>query len=283
MHTRVGNQAPAVSVLMPVYDPHPLYFRQAVDSILSQSMPDLELLIVEDPSPHPAKPLLAEYSDPRIRHLPRQKKGTIVDSLNGGLAEARAPWIARADADDVCESDRLQKQLAFVGEHPDIDVLGTQVAVIDSEGKVRGARDYPLEHEEIVRGLTRYNTLAHPSVLYRRQAVIAAGGYRWFFTEDYELWSRLARQGARFANHPEALVRYRVVPEGIRCAKVRDTLRGTLEVKRLHWRGEMDLAGRLRMWAERLLLCLPPPLVLSLFLKTQFRSDPVVKGRSRGG
>jgi glycosyltransferase involved in cell wall biosynthesis len=283
MHIRAANLAPVVSVLMPVYDPHPLYFRQAVDSILSQSLPDLELLIIEDPSPHPAGPLLAEYHDPRIRHLLRREKGTIVDSLNDGLAEARAPWIARADADDVCESDRLEKQLAFVREHPEIDVLGSQIAVIDAEGTIRGRRAYPLGHEEIVRGLTRYNTLAHPSILYRREAVIAAGGYRGFFAEDYELWSRLAHQGARFANHPRALLRYRVVPEGIRCAKVRDTLRGTLEVKRLHWQGEMDLAARLRMWAERLLLWLPPPLVLSLFLKTQFRSGPVVKGRPTGG
>jgi glycosyltransferase involved in cell wall biosynthesis len=268
---------------MPVYDPHPLHFRQAVDSILSQTIPDLELLIVEDPSPRPAGPLLAEYRDPRIRHLLRPIKGTIVESLNDGLAEARAPWIARADADDVCENDRLGKQLAFVREHPEIDVLGSQIAVMDGEGTVRGTRDYPLGHEEIVRGLARYNTLAHPSVLYRRETVLEAGGYRGFFTEDYELWSRLARQGARFANHPEALVRYRVIPEGIRCAKVRDTLRGTLEVKRLHWRGAMDLGARLRLWAERLLLCLPPPLVLSLFLKTQFRSGPVMKGRPAGG
>jgi glycosyltransferase involved in cell wall biosynthesis len=283
MHTQAGKPTPVVSVLMPVYDPHPLHFRQAVDSILAQSMADLELLIVEDPSPRPAGPLLAEYHDPRIRHLPRREKGTIVDSLNEGLAQARAGWVARADADDICEPDRLEKQLAFMREHPETDVLGSQIAIIDGEGAVHGRRDYPLTHDAIVRGLTRYNALAHPSVLYRRQAVIEAGGYRGFYTEDYELWSRLARQRARFANHPEALVRYRVVPEGIRSAKVRATLRGTLEVKQLHWRGQMDLGGRLRMWAERLLLWLPPPLVLSLFLKTQFRSDPVPKGRAASG
>jgi hypothetical protein len=131
-----------------------------------------------------------------------------------------------------------------------------------------------VQPEAIVLGLTRYNALAHPSVMFRKEAVRAAGGYRAFFAEDYELWSRLARRGARFANHPEALVRYRIIPSGIRAAKVRATLRGTLEVKRLHWRNQMDLGGNLRMWAERLLLWLPAPLVLALFLKTQCRAGP---------
>ncbi len=263
---------PRVSVVMPVFDPDPAYFRQAVDSILRQTMADLELLIVEDPSPRPAAGLLAQWNDPRIRHLLRGERGTLVESLNQGLAHAHAPWVARADADDICEPDRLQKQLAFLEQHPDVDVLGTQLAVIDAAGELRGYRDYPLDGAAIVHELTRGNALGHPSVVFRKETVLAAGGYRPFYTEDYELWSRLARRGARFANHPEALVRYRVIPEGIRAAKVRDTLRGTLEVKRLYWRDQMDLAGTLRLWAERLLLWLPPPLVLALFLRTQVRA-----------
>jgi glycosyltransferase involved in cell wall biosynthesis len=263
---------PLVSVVMPVCDPHPVYFRQAVDSLLSQTLTDLELLIVEDPSPCCAGDLLAYLKDPRVRHLRRSDRGTLVDSLNWGLAEARADWIARADADDVCEPDRLAKQFAYLKEHPDVDVLGSQLAVIDGNGKRIGYRSYPLEHEAIRQGLARYNALAHPSVLFRVGPVRAAGGYRPFFTEDYELWSRLIRQQARFANHWEPLVRYRVIPEGIRSSKVRDTLRGTLEVKRLYWHDRMNLGDRLRTWAERMLLLLPSRLVLSLFLKTQFGS-----------
>jgi glycosyltransferase involved in cell wall biosynthesis len=266
------NPAPLVSVVMPVIAPHPVHFRQAVDSILSQTMSDVELLIVEDPSPQPAAALLAEVNDPRVRHLVRPDRGTLVESLNRGLAEARADLVARADADDVSEPDRIAKQLSYLKDHPEIDVLGSQLAAIDGEGTLHGYRDYPVEHEAIVHDLTRYNALAHPSVLFRKEVVLAAGGYREHFTEDYELWSRLVQRGARFANHPEALVRYRIIPEGMRAAKVRQTLRSTLEVKRLYWCGRMDLGGRLRLWVERLMLCLPPRLVLALFLKTQFRS-----------
>lgn len=274
MPTTATPSSPLVSIVLPVYDPHPVHFRQAVESIRCQTLPDWELLIVEDPSPHPAAALLAGLNEPRIRHLLRRDKGTIVESLNWGLAEARAPFIARADADDICEPDRLAKQVAYLQAHPEIDVLGSQLAVIDGDGHPRGYRHYPLDHDAIARGMTRYNALAHPSVLFRKERVLAAGGYRRFFNEDYELWSRLLVQQARFANHPEALVRYRVIPEGIRSAKVRNMLRGTLEVKRLHWRGRLGLAGGLRMWAERGLLWLPPQLVLYLFMKTQFRAAP---------
>jgi glycosyltransferase involved in cell wall biosynthesis len=272
MPVLADERTPLVSVVMPVCDPHPVWFRQAVDSILRQTMPDLELLIVEDPSPHSAAALLADVSDPRLRHLLRPARGTLVESLNEGLTRARAGLIARADADDVCEPDRLEKQLAFLEQHADVDILGSRVAVIDGAGTIQGYRYYPLEHESIVRGLSRSNTLAHPSVLFKKDRILAAGGYRPFFNEDYELWSRLAKQQARFANHPEPLVRYRVVRAGIRSAKVRNALRGTLEVKRMYWVETMDLAGRLRMWAERMLLLLPPQLVVALFLRMQVSS-----------
>jgi glycosyltransferase involved in cell wall biosynthesis len=265
---------------MPVYDPHPIYFRQAVDSILRQTLPQLELLLVEDPSPRSAAALLADVHDPRIRHLRRSDKGTLVESLNWGLAESRAAWVARADADDICEPDRLEKQLTYLREHPQVDILGSQLTIVDGAGKVRGYRPYPLHHEAVVRGLMRYNTLAHPTVVFRKERVLAAGGYRPFFNEDYELWSRLAGRQVQFANHPEALVRYRVIPEGIRSAKVRNALLGTLEVKRCYWRDKMDLGARLRMWAERALLWLPAPLVLTLFLKTQLRSGPSTDRRN---
>jgi glycosyltransferase involved in cell wall biosynthesis len=270
MQTPVAS--PRVSVLMPVYDPDPVHFRQAVDSILRQTLPDLELLIVEDPSPRPAAALLADLSDPRIRHLLRPHKGTLVDSLNWGLAEARAEWIARADADDICEPRRLEKQFAYLRDHPEVDVLGSQLAIMDFDGEPHGYRSYPLEHDAIVHGMARSNTLAHPSVCFKKHRVMAAGGYRHFFNEDYELWSRLAGQRVRFANHPEALVRYRLIPKGVRGAKVRDALRGTLEVKGLYWRDNMDLQATFRMWAEHVLLWLPQQLVLYLFLKTQCKA-----------
>ena len=264
MPTSTFSQAPLVSIVMPVYDPHPVHFREAVDSIRHQTMSDWELLIVEIPSPSSAAALLADVDDPRIRHLQRTDKGTLAESRNRGLLEALAPlgravrlsgqlnqglWEAlaagrRADADDVCEPDRLEKQLAYLKEHPEVDVLGSQLVIIDGNGKITGYRSYPLHHEAIAHDMAIFNAVAHPSVVFKKQCVLAAGGYRSFLrAEDYELWSRLLHRQAHFANHPEALVHYRVVPQGVRRANVRNTLRSTLEIKKLYWHNQMGLAA----------------------------------------
>jgi len=266
------GQRPLVSVVMTVLNPQPVYFRQAVRSILGQTLGDFELLILDEPSPRPARALLADTPDPRIRYHFHPRPSSLVDEKNRGLALARADLVAMHDADDVAEPDRLRKQVDYLRRHPDVALLGSQIAVIDAEGKLVGFRAYPTDHEAIVRSMRRYNPLAHPSIMGRKSVLVEAGGYRKYVAEDYEFWSRLARQGVRFANHPEALVRYRIHPGGLKSARLRAILRGTHEVKDLYWRGRMGLGDTARRWGERLLLLLPPWLVLKLFMKTQYRS-----------
>jgi glycosyltransferase involved in cell wall biosynthesis len=265
---------PRVSVVMPVLNPHPVFFRQAVASVLGQTHQDLELVIVEDPSERSAAGLLDGLADGRVRHVRNPRRTSFADQLNRGLAEARADLVARLDADDVCEPDRLGKQLDYLGNHPDVAVLGSQLAVIDTRGRRVGFRPYPLGHDAILEALPRYCPLAHPAVLFHKSAVLEADGYRrcrHAGTEDYELWSRLARRGLRFANHPEPLLRYRIHPQGMKSARLRDLLAGTLAIKQEYWADRMGWPARARVWAERLLLRLPPRLVLSLFLRTQYR------------
>lgn len=263
---------PSISVLMPVLRPHPVYFREALESILSQTLADWELVIVEDPSESPAAAILAHFHDPRIRYQCNPQRTSLSDSLNLALALARAPLVARLDADDICEPDRLEQQCRFLGSHLEIDVLGSQITVIDQHGRTCGRRAYPLEHRSIREALPRFNPLAHPSVMFRRQAVLAAGGYQRKINEDYDLWSRMAHSGSRFANHSEALLRYRIHPEGLKASQLRAILRDTLEIKRRYWASEMGLRARARMLAECALLRLPPGLVLRLFSALHVRA-----------
>lgn len=133
--------------------------------------------------------------------------------------------------------------------------------------------------------MQRFNALAHPSVMFRKRVVLEAGGYRMpICNEDYELWSRLASLGVRFANHPEALLRYRLHPAGMKVARLRHIIRGTLEVKNRYWRRHMGLGARLRMLGEFLLLFLPPQLVVRLFMRTHIadRLEPVARDGSPG-
>ena len=264
---------PRVSVVMPVLNPHPVYFRQAVQSVLAQTFTDFELIIVEDPSASDGKALIADIRDPRIRHIQNPARTSLVDQRNRALAETRAELIALLDADDIMQPDRLAKQLAFLEKHPEIGVLGSQLFIIDGDGAQVGLRAYPLEHDEIVRSMARYNPIAQPSVMCRKHLIVEANGYQYRtfpVNEDYELWSRLATRGVRFANHSEPLLRYRVHPMGTKAMMLHNMLRATLDVKKQFWRDHMDAHAKLRFYGERALLRLPASWVLKLFIMTHY-------------
>jgi glycosyltransferase involved in cell wall biosynthesis len=269
-------ERPLVSVVMPVLAPHPTYFRQAVESILAQTLTDLELIIVEDPSDSSGAELLRGITDPRLRHVQNPTRTSLVDQRNQALDATRADFIAMLDADDIAEPQRLATQLEFLRAHPDIGVLGSQLTIIDEVGALIGTRSYPIDHDDIVRAMTRYNSIAQPSVMARRQVLFDAGCYQYRafpVNEDYELWSRLAARGVRLANHPEALIRYRVHQSGTKAMMLKRMLRATIDVKNKFWRDRMDVGARARYWSEHALLGLPASWVLKLFVLTQYARE----------
>jgi glycosyltransferase involved in cell wall biosynthesis len=142
-----------------------------------------------------------------------------VAALNTGLAAARAPLLARMDADDVSHPQRLSRQVAYLGAHRDVDIAGCQVRLLDEVEGNHGMRAYVrwlnglLDHDAIVRDLWVESPLAHPSVMARRAALVALGGYREMDgPEDYDLWLRAHAQGARFAKVPAVLLDWRDRP-----------------------------------------------------------------------
>jgi glycosyltransferase involved in cell wall biosynthesis len=258
---------------MPVLNPHAVYFAEAVRSVLQQTFVDFEMLIVEDPSPCRAAVSLEAFADSRIRHVENPNRTSLVDQLNQGIACARSEWIARMDADDIAAPDRLEKQMAFLAAHPDVSVLGSQLAIMDDVGTPLGYRAYPLEHAAIQQVMRRYCPIAHPSVVMRRETILAVGGYRHFHrAEDYDLWCRVAGSGAVFANHPEPLVRYRLHGGSAKSVGLHEQLRNTLAVKRTHFQGRMNTGDRARYLAECALLFAPSALVRWLFIKYQFQN-----------
>ncbi|MCC9629560.1 glycosyltransferase [Blastopirellula sp. JC732] len=262
---------PLVSVVMPVLNPHPRHFREAVESVLAQTLADFELIIVEDPSPRDGRELIADLQDPRIVHVRNESRSCLRDQLNQGLRLAQADLIARADADDICCPQRLESQVARFAAEPELDVLGSRLEIIDDKGRQLGYRNYPLTHEEIVRAMRRFNPVAHPSVTFRRSTVLSADSYvAEVYVEDYDLWCRLAASGARFANDPQPRVRYRIHPEGMKSEKLKQMIAATVDLKRRYFHGEMTLAERTRLLAERGLIWMPRQLVLWLFARTAF-------------
>jgi len=200
---------PPVSVLLPVRNGQ-AYLAAAIASVLAQDHADFELLVVDDGSTDATPAILAEAAaaDPRLRIL-RGGDG-LVAALNSGLDAATAPWIARMDADDLAHPQRLRMQLRAAHDAPETVVFGSAYRMIDSVGRPLRVVHEPLTPAAIAEELPRRNCLAHPTVLLRRDAVLAIGGYRPAFpqAEDYDLWLRLAEHHP-LSNLPEVLLDYR--------------------------------------------------------------------------
>ncbi|MBS0483359.1 MAG: glycosyltransferase [Proteobacteria bacterium] len=207
----MGN--PTVSVAMSVYNGE-RFLASAIDSVLVQTFTDFEFLILDDGSTDQSRAIIAAAAarDSRVRPIIRENRG-LVASLNQLLEEARAPLVARMDADDLCHPERFARQIAFLAAYPDHGVVGSFTRDIDEDGAVIQAsgRDHPVSHDQFVANAeSGAPLLAHPSVLYRRDVVLAAGGYHAAFrhAEDFDLWLRLLHR-TRIANLPERLLNYR--------------------------------------------------------------------------
>ena len=268
---------PLVSVVICVIDPHPVYFAEAIESILHQTLKDLELIIVEEPSSAEAKDILTQFDDGRIRHFLHPVRTSLIEQRNRGIEYAKSNLIAVLDSDDIAEPDRLEKQVSYLNSHPEIGVLGTQLHLINTEGKTIGYRHYPTDTEVITETMKLFNPIGQPSVMYRKPQVKAMGGYkyrRYSVNSDYELWCRLASKGVKFANLKEALVRYRIHPMGMKTMKLREVVKATIDIKQQYFSGQMGPNALLRLWVEKMLLLLPPRLVLKLFLRMNLKKRP---------
>lgn len=225
------TRLPCISVLMPAYNAE-RYVEQAVHSILDQTFTDFEFLIIDDGSTDQTRATLERLAaeDERIRLVSRPNTGYVA-ALNEMIDMARAPLLARMDADDVALPERFERQVAYLESHPDCLVVGSAVQVVDSDGDPLCVWNNDVSnHDEIdAQHLIgrRGAVLCHPSVLMRADAVRAVGRYRSELepAEDIDLYLRLAERG-RLANLTEPLLRYRMVPTSASHARKREQVLG---------------------------------------------------------
>ena len=207
---------PRVSVLLPVRDGG-RWLDDAVDSILGQTLEDLELIVVDDGSTDDTALRLGACAarDPRVRPIPQPPSG-IVAALERARAAARGRYLARMDADDVSDPTRLERQLALVEADATLAGCGCGVRYFPRRIVRAGARRYEawinraVTPERVEAALFVECPLAHPTFFLRADAVEAVGGYRdrgW--PEDYDLVLRLWRAGHRLGNVPEVLHHWR--------------------------------------------------------------------------
>ncbi|MCB0255200.1 MAG: glycosyltransferase [Anaerolineae bacterium] len=187
------NATPRISVLMSVYN-GARYLREAVDSILSQTLGDFEFIIVDDGSTDETQGILDSYTDPRVVRLRNETNIGLTRSLNKGLAVACGEYVARQDADDISLPVRLEKQVAFLDAKPNIGLVGTAYREVYDDGRPDRPMSVPLTLDEIREQLLYHHCFCHGSVMARRTALTAVGGYdeRFAVAQDRDLWLRLA-------------------------------------------------------------------------------------------
>ena len=200
-----------VSIILPVYNAE-LFLEVALESVLSQSHEDFELIAIDDGSTDSSLQILKRLSvnNKRVRVFSQNNQG-LVNTLNRGICLANGDLVARMDADDICDPKRLECQVRFMSENPDVVCVGSQIQLIDPVGRDLMQMRMPLNHEDIDEANCSCVTgIVHPTSLIRLSALELVGGYSGAYThaEDIDLWLRLAEIG-RLANSPMSLLRYR--------------------------------------------------------------------------
>lgn len=189
-----------------------VFVREAVASVLSQTFSDFELIATDDGSTDATLGTLRAFDDPRLAVISQPHLG-LTRSLNRVLSVARGEYVARQDADDLSRPDRLEKQVAFLEEHPEVALVGSGVQTVDEHGQPVHVYRYPTDDAGLrAQLLNRFNPLPHTTVMFRRSVALALGGWdeRFIKSQDYEFYLRLIEH-YQIASLPEPLciLRYR--------------------------------------------------------------------------
>ena len=212
VQTPHGSQIPTVS--MAVYNAEG-FLANAINSVLNQTYSNFEFVIVDDGSTDGSAGILAQFArtDPRVRVI-RQPNGGPAAAANTGLRAAIGDIVMKFDSDDIMMPDRIERQLAFMLEHPEVSVSTSWAYLVDSEGRTVG-KSHPqvdVDLGKIKRDPSYFVNIIHPASVMRKSHVLEVGGYspNFRFGEDRELWGRLVTSGRTLAVQPEYLLKQRL-------------------------------------------------------------------------
>lgn len=208
-----------ITVLMSIYyKEHPAYFRASLDSLFAQTLLPDEIVLVEDgPLTSELDNVVSEYAEryPILKVVPMPVNQGLGKALNEGLKHCSYELVARMDTDDIAMPDRFQKQMEVFNKHPEVDVCSAWIdEFVGDVQNVTSTRKLPEWHEDIVLYAQGRNPMNHPVVMFRKSKVLAAGGYQHFpLFEDYYLWARMLKSGAKFYNIQQSLLLFRTSPD----------------------------------------------------------------------
>lgn len=215
------------SVIMPNYNSE-RYLAQSIDSILNQTIKNIEFIIVDDCSNDKSIEIIEKFSklDKRIKPFFLKKKTGYSKLLNFAIKNSNSDFLARMDSDDISNHKRLEKQLDFMHntKNFDISVCGSGIRAIDKEGKYLYKRFFPETSKKIKKLLPIQNIIVHPSTMMRKKIIQNVGGYNPNFepAEDYDLWLRLLNLNYKFYNIRETLIDYRYHDNSVTTTRLKE-------------------------------------------------------------
>ena len=212
---------PKISVILPVFNAQ-IYLRESIESILSQSFTNFELIIINDGSTDQSLEIIQSYTDERIKLINQANAGLPI-SLNRAIAIAKGQYLARQDADDISLPTRLAEQAAYLDEHPACALLGSWANILEDNSPTDRTLQHPHLNGDIALKILFFNCFVHSSVMIRKSVLEKSGLYPEerdkFPPEDYDLWLRISKD-FEVANIPKALLQYRELPNSISRTKL---------------------------------------------------------------
>lgn len=228
------SEKPLVSVIMATYNEPAQFIKQSVGSLLSQTYTNIEILIGDDstkPETIAALDSLAAL-DCRVKLIRKSEKMGFVPALNECLKAAKGELLARMDGDDISLPERFAVQVAYAKAHPEVDVFGGSMNIINENNEIISERRYPTKFSKMLRMFLFRSCFAHPTVMMRRKVVDEGFFYNPEYkrAEDVDFFFRLLKAGFRFGNTEEKVLNYRTV--------------GDLGAKRPHAQWEYNFKAR---------------------------------------
>lgn len=209
----ISKRKPKVSVILPVFNGE-RFLVEAVESILNQTFPDFELIIINDCSRDCTREIANSFKDRRIVYIENNVRSGITRCLNRGIHISKGDLIARMDSDDISYHNRLEIQTDFLIKYCEIDILGSDYECfwLDEKTSELSLIRLPANHEDIKLYLLQTNVLCHPSVIFRKEAFKRNRLFydrNAIFAEDYKLWVDSVVCGLNLANIGIPLLKYR--------------------------------------------------------------------------
>lgn len=238
---------PTISVILPAYNCD-RYIAAAVQSILDQTFTDFELIIIDDGSVDQTAAVIRGFDDPRIRFIQNETNTGLVSTLNKGVQLSTGKLIARMDGDDISASERFERQVYYLEEHPEIGLVTSTAELMDEEDKPMDPWKDDVEHVTpgSIRAFLPYNNcIVHPAVLGRKEHFLALPySAAQAQAEDYDLWLRMSARGIGIGKIITPLVRHRILRQSFTRKRQRNVFWKNASTK-LKFAGNQLATGRL--------------------------------------